>query len=113
MCFQLPSTETDHMLFVFKITFKNIPRRAAFYISFLEKGSHDTCLSFSLGIRFHHCSLFTAPVSITAEFQAHLVPFGTESSSVKCPLILKLLSWQGRIYIEGKTNDIGALAPTA
>lgn len=50
MSFQLPSTEIEHMLFVFKITFKNIPRRVAFYTSFLKRGNHDKCLSFSLGI---------------------------------------------------------------
>lgn len=99
MSFQLPSTEIEHMLFVFKITFKNIPRRVAFYTSFLKKGNHDKCLSFSLGLRLNHCFLFTASVRIAAEFQAHLVPFGTESSSVKHPLILKYLSWEGRICI--------------
>lgn len=98
MSFQLPSTEIDHRLFVFKFTFKNIPRRVACYSSFLEKGNHDTCLSFSLGIRFYHCYLFSPPVSITAEFQAHLVPFGTESSSAQGDtLIRKYLSWWGRI----------------
>lgn len=77
--------------FVFKITFKNIPRRVAFYNSFFEQRNHHTCLSFSLGIPFCRCSLFAAPVSITAEFQAHLAPFGTESFSVNHPLVFEYL----------------------